>query len=222
LRQESPDVKYRSKGLVVSIRKLSALPLAVMVLGLAACSAEPTVSGAELATAAEDAVEGKTGSRPEIDCGEDSITVVEGKTVDCLLTDPAKSLEYDVTVTLKGIKDGKVQLDVQVAPEPNSGASDAPSSPAGEPTSEPPADQARLEIPAERLATESEDALETETGSRPDIDCGTVNYTIWMNRQISCTLNDLATGSKYRTTITITSIEGQSFKFDIKVDDTPS
>lgn len=80
---------------------------------------------------------------------------------------------------------------------------------------------ASLEVPAETVATAAEDALEPVIGSRPDIDCGELTLVIFVDRQTYCTLIDPATGDEYEVTMTVTSIEGDSFDFDVEVADEP-
>ncbi|MEU5870969.1 hypothetical protein AB0A73_05335 [Glycomyces sp. NPDC047369] len=111
--------------------------------------------------------------------------------------------------------------------EPRDEATSAESSAADpEPTQEessaPPADGAQsLAIEAARLAEASEDALEGQLGYRPEIDCGDVNITIYVDRMTYCDLIDPVDGAEYDVTITVTSIEGEQFEFDIAVDDVP-
>ncbi|GAA1659472.1 hypothetical protein GCM10009830_00540 [Glycomyces endophyticus] len=202
-------------------RPLALVPAALTLLGLAACTfGGATVTAADVADAAEDALEGEIGSRPEIDCGDDdAIAVEEGADVDCVLTDPATGSEFDATVTFTGVDGDEWHADVQVASEPNG---DASSQPAETESSAPPADAGSLEIEAARLAEATADALEGQMGSRPEIDCGEVNLTIYVDRQTYCSLIDPATGAEYEVTITVTGIEGEQFEFDIEVADMPA
>ncbi|GAA2169552.1 MULTISPECIES: hypothetical protein [Glycomyces] len=110
-------------------------------------------------------------------------------------------------------------IDVQVAAEPNGG--EAAESAAEETSSAaPPADEAGLEIPAEDLASAAADALEEQVGMRPEIDCGDgIDIIIYEGRQTYCDLIDGE--SVYEVTITVTSIEGTAFDFDIEVADAP-
>jgi hypothetical protein len=206
----------------VPTRYTAVLPLALAAFGLAACSAEagPTVSGEDLADAAADALEEQIGQRPEVDCGDDSIIVSQDKEVECLLTDPSTGSEFDTTVTFTGVDGQEWDIDVQVASEPNGGAP-TESAAAEETSSAPAADEAGLEIPADDLAAAAADALEEQVGSRPEIDCGTgIDITIYEGWQTYCDLID-TDGSVYGVTITVTSIEGTAFDFDIEVDAEP-
>jgi hypothetical protein len=198
----------------VPIRCTAVLPIALAALGLAACSAEagPTVSGEDLA----DALEEQIGQRPEVDCGDDSIIVSQDKEVDCLLHDPSTGSEFDTTVTFTGVDGQDWDIDVQVASEPNGG--DTTESAAEETSSAaPPADEAGLEIPAEDLAAAAADALEEQVGMRPESDG--IDIPIYEGRQTYCDLIDGE--SVYEVTITVASIEGTAFDFDIVVADAP-
>lgn len=100
------------------IRTLAVLPLALAVVGLAACGAEATVSSEDVAAAAEDALEEQIGSRPEIDCGELNLTVHVDRRTYCTLTDDATGSEYEVTITVTSIQGDQFEFDVQVADTP--------------------------------------------------------------------------------------------------------
>jgi hypothetical protein len=78
-----------------------------------------------------------------------------------------------------------------------------------------------LQVEAEKVATAAEDALEPVIGSRPDIDCGELDHHVYVDREIYCTLIDPANGDEYEVKMTVTSIEGETFNFDIEVADTP-
>ncbi|WP_187350641.1 DUF4333 domain-containing protein [Glycomyces terrestris] len=211
----------------MSVRTLALLPAAAACFGLAACGlfGPPTVTAAEVAEAAEDALEADIGQRPEIDCGDDDrIAVEEGAEVDCVLDDPATGEEYDATVTFTGVDGGEWHADVEVASAPNGGGAAEPS-PSAEPTepesSAPPAGDTGLAVEASRLAAATADALAAQLGDRPEVDCGDVNLTIYVDRMTYCSMIDPATGDEYEVTITVTSIEGQNFEFDIEVADEP-
>ncbi|PRY59788.1 hypothetical protein [Glycomyces artemisiae] len=113
--------------------------------------------------------------------------------------------------------------DVEPSEEPTSAESSAADQqPSQEESSAPPTDGAQsLAIEASRLAEASEDALEAQLGYRPEIDCGDVNITIYLDRMTYCDLIDPVDGAEYEVTITVTNIEGEQFEFDIAVDDVP-
>lgn len=107
------------EGQFVKPRFLIALPLGLAAAALAACTVTTSVSGADLAEAAEDALEAEVGQRPDIDCGDADIDAEQDKEVTCVLTDPTSGTEYDTTVTFTGVDGTEWDIDVQVATEPN-------------------------------------------------------------------------------------------------------
>jgi hypothetical protein len=216
------------KGPVVPSRKLAALPFALALLGLAACTAEagPTVSGEELADLAADALEKETGSRPDLDCGDDdSIIVTQDKEVDCVATSTETGAEYAATITFTSVEGRDYEISVEVASEPNDAASEAPATdPAENDTSEPAAGANSIVVPAPDFAAAVADAVADEWGSGNEIDCGdTTTRTLYADAVHSCVLIDASTDAQYIITITITSIdvEANSFNFEAEVDDTP-
>ena len=82
-------------------------------------SSEP-IPATAIADAAEDALEGEIGTRPDIDCGDEGLTIVprEGRITYCTLTDPADGAEYEVTVTFVDVSGGTWNVSVSVASEP--------------------------------------------------------------------------------------------------------
>jgi hypothetical protein len=209
----------------VPVRNLAVLPLAVSLIGLSACALlQYSVSGEDLAEAAENAAEDEFGWRPEMDCGDENITPAVGDEVDCLLTNPETGEEFDAIVIFTSAEGSQWKIRVEV-PGMDDGTSDAPteepSDAASEEPSEQPTDQESLEISADRLATSVADVLESEMGSRNEIDCGTVNYKIWLDRKIYCTLIETGSGLRYQTTVTITEIDGDYFSYNVEVADTP-
>ncbi len=96
-----------------------ALASAALVV-LSACSVDPSyvVSGSDLATTAEDALEAQVGARPSVDCGTDDIPLVKGTTVDCVLTDPATGDRYDAPVTIQSVDGANYTIGVSVADTP--------------------------------------------------------------------------------------------------------
>lgn len=201
--------------------RLVALPLGVAALAtmaLSACSVEAgfTVTGDELADNAAGALEEQIGQRPELDCGSEDIILTEGKEVPCTLTDPTTGSEYDTTVTITKVDGTEYEIQVQVADEPKGGDSAAASE---DPTSS--GDEAGLEIAATDLATAAADALEAQVGQRPTIDCGDLDITIYEGRTTYCDLIDDASGEIYEVTLTVTTIEGTNFEFDVAVASEP-
>ncbi|HEV7186737.1 MAG TPA: DUF4333 domain-containing protein [Blastococcus sp.] len=79
---------------------------------LAACGAG-TLSAGTVARGAEDALQKKVGTRPDITCPKDLDATV-GASTRCTLTvgkDPAR---YGLTVVVTSVKDGNATFDVQV------------------------------------------------------------------------------------------------------------
>ncbi|MGZ4539901.1 MAG: DUF4333 domain-containing protein [Blastococcus sp.] len=86
--------------------------LVALTGALAACGTT-SLSAATVAKGAEDALEKKVGTRPDITCPKDLDATV-GATTRCTLTvgkDPAK---YGVTVVVTSVKDGNATFDVRV------------------------------------------------------------------------------------------------------------
>jgi Domain of unknown function (DUF4333) len=104
-------------------RTISATAAVLGVLVLGACSvtasANRTVGAEQIADEAEGALEEQVGQRPDIDCGDDQVDLVDGEVVDCELTDPGTGSEYDTTVTLSNVDGTNFDIDVQVADQPN-------------------------------------------------------------------------------------------------------
>ncbi|GIG68820.1 DUF4333 domain-containing protein [Phytomonospora endophytica] len=193
--------------------KLVAIPLTFAALALTACGTGPaSASGEAVAAAAADSLEKQLGQRPEIDCGTETVTLEEGKTVDCVLTDPVSGALYDTTVTITDVDGGKWKASVKVADAPRGGG---PSSSAP-PPSESPA-QETLTVPASEVAAAVVDALEAKLGQRPEIDCGEVNLVLSEGRPVYCTLIDRAAGEEYKATVSITGIDGAKWTFTVQV-----
>lgn len=194
--------------------KLVAIPLTLAALALTACGAgTPTASADAVASAAADSLEKQLGQRPEIDCGTETVTLEEGKKVECILTDPGDGKVYDTTVTITNVDGAKWKADVKVADTPR----DTSSSPSESPVqSESPA-QETLTVPSSEVAAAVADTLEPKLGQRPEIDCGDVNLILSEGRPLYCTLIDRAADEEYRTTVVITGIDGARWTFTVQV-----
>ena len=203
-------------------RKLVAIPIGLVAaagLALTACSVEAglTVPADELAEQAAGALEKETGSKPDLDCGDDDIILNEGKEVPCTLTDPVTDTQYDTTVTITKVDGTKYEINVQVADKPEGSTDDSAEEPAS------PGDDGQmtpgLQIAGADLASATADALEEQVGQRPIIDCGSDEVTIAVGHQTYCDLIDGA--DTYEVTLTITGIDGTNFDFDVAVADEP-
>jgi hypothetical protein len=93
---------------------LACLPLLLIVL--AGCAAAP-LSAEDVATKAEDALEERSGVRPEITCPEDLAAEV-GAQVTCTLTPGDDPTEYAVQVTVTSVEDARVRFGIEVDREP--------------------------------------------------------------------------------------------------------
>lgn len=101
-------------------RRLLLVLMAGSVSALSACGSvslgTSSLSSAEVADAAENALEQEVGSRPDITC-PDGLDKEEGASTRCTLTAGDDSVEYGVTVTVTAV--GKsTEMDVQVDEEP--------------------------------------------------------------------------------------------------------
>ena len=94
--------------------------LGIVMPSACSVSAPPnlTVSPGKVATEAEDALEKVVGSRPDVDCGDEQVDLVDGTVVACELTDPTTGSRYDTAVTLSEVDGTSFHIDVDVAEEP--------------------------------------------------------------------------------------------------------
>lgn len=84
-------------------------------------SANFTQSPEKVADIAADALEQQVGTRPELDCGDEQIDIVEGETVDCVLTDPGTGTSFDAEVTITEVDGTEYKVGVEVGTEPVEG-----------------------------------------------------------------------------------------------------
>lgn len=109
-------------------RRLLLALVAGATLALPACGSvvlsTDTLTAAEVATAAEDALEEQVGTRPDITCPE-ALEKAEGASTRCTLTGGDDPVAYGVTVTVESTDD-PTRIAVQVDDEPkDEGSSDA-------------------------------------------------------------------------------------------------
>lgn len=101
-------------------RRLLLVLMAVAASTLTACGSVSlgtnSLSDAEVAEAAEDALEREVGTRPDITCPE-GLPEEEGASTRCTLTAGDDPVEYGVTVTVTAVGDS-TKIDVQVDEEP--------------------------------------------------------------------------------------------------------
>jgi len=102
-----------------TVRSIALVPAAALVaVALTACSvnANLTVPASKIAQDAEGAL-AEIGEA-DVDCGEESVDLVDGEVVECELTDPASGNVYDTTVTLSEVDGTDYHVDVKVAETP--------------------------------------------------------------------------------------------------------
>ncbi|MEU5155661.1 hypothetical protein [Glycomyces sp. NPDC021274] len=74
------------------------------------------------------------------------------------------------------------------------------------------------------LADLAADALEKQTGSRPDLDCGGDDDSIIVSegKEVDCVATSTETGAEYDATITFTSVEGRDYEISVEVASEPN
>lgn len=79
-------------------------------------------------------------------------------------------------------------------------------------------------IDPEHVATTAADALEKESGVRPEIDCGDEPILLEKGREVVCLLVDPVAGLEYDAVITFTDIaaDGSRYSIDVAVADVPN
>lgn len=189
-----------------------AVVTAASALVLTACtfSANLTVPASQVATTAEDALEAQIGSRPEIDCGTDSVPLVNGTEVDCVLTDPATGERYEAPVTISNVDGSKFTVNVDVADAPIGGGSTP------EPT------ETSVTIPEDAPTVTGTDlsavvvrALAPELGYTPVVSCF-LDVAIVVGNTTNCTLTD-EEGAVSDVLVTITEFDGSNYSINAKV-----
>lgn len=98
---------------------------ASVILLVAGCSATGsanlTVSPENIEQQAARVLQDEVGTDyvPELDCGSEQIDLVEGNTVNCVLTDPPTGEEYDTTVTISNVDGTNYRITAEVAETQN-------------------------------------------------------------------------------------------------------
>lgn len=99
---------------------IGAIAVGVMTGCSANVSANPTVPANDIAETAADALEEQVGVRPDMDCGQDQVDLVDGTVVDCILTDPTTESTFDAPVTVSEVNGTDYTVSVEVADTPRS------------------------------------------------------------------------------------------------------
>lgn len=114
-RTRTADTTTRVRGAVAAAATLGAFALSACNVS---ASANLTASPEEIATEAEDAIEDQIGPRPEIDCGDEEVDLVDGTVVGCELTDAITGSVFAMSVTLSDVDGSAFEILVEVAEEP--------------------------------------------------------------------------------------------------------
>jgi hypothetical protein len=175
----------------------------LVVLGLSGCALTPAISipGATIAGQAEEALASQIDNFT-IDCGEDAVSLVDGATVDCVLSDSAGAT-YAAVVTISGVNGVQYQIDVQVPDLFHAGAESVDS------------DGSMTATPVE-IATVASGALAPQLGFQPVVTCAE-GITIAVDNAVRCEIADVD-GTVATVLITITSVNGNAYAVTAEVD----
>lgn len=106
--------------------------------------------------------------------------------------------------------------------EPSDDVTAEPSEAVSEPMESASAPEEAGKADPDEIATQAEEALEAQVGKRPDIDCGTEPAEVVPGGTHVCALTDAgSTEPVHDVTMTFTEVDGDAFKFDIQVAETP-
>lgn len=82
------------------------------------------------------------------------------------------------------------------------------------------ADRSSAGISADELAEGAEEALQAEAGARPAVSC-TDGLAAEIGAMARCTLTSGDDPEEYGVSVTVTSVDGENFTVDVRVDDAP-
>lgn len=108
-----------SSGMTMSSLALRAATLGCAAILTTACSvsANLTVPASTIAQQAEEALEQQVGGDAEVDCGSEDVDLVNGTTVDCVLTDLTTGSKFDTVVTISQVDGTDYHIDAEVSDE---------------------------------------------------------------------------------------------------------
>ena len=152
----------------------------------------PEVPAADVATVVADKLEAQVGTRPDVDCGNNSVQLEVGTTLTCVLTDPGTDLEYDVVITFTEVKGTDYAFDFKVADSPNNPP---------EPTVDPDAPTVSGDDIAALVVT----ALSPQLEVPPQVTCPEPKVTIAVDNTTYCTFDDQ--DGSHDVEVTITSFD---------------
>lgn len=97
--------------------------IGVLAVGaLSGCSVNADVNltapASDVAESAAGALEEQIGIRPDMDCGDEPVDLVDGMVVNCVLTDPSTGSTFDAPATIEGVDGTKYQVSVEVPDAP--------------------------------------------------------------------------------------------------------
>lgn len=72
-------------------------------------------------------------------------------------------------------------------------------------------------ISGDDLAEAAADALETEIGVRPDVDCGDEDITPEEGKEVDCTVADPDDGQELDAVVTFTGVDGDQWNIEVEV-----
>lgn len=214
------EIREPVGDILIARRTAPALaPVALaLALALSGCTftANLTVSADEVANTAENALEAQVGSRPDIDCGADDVALVNGTVVDCVLTDPATSAEYDAVVTISEVDGTKYRVDVTVADSPRAGSQIEPSD---DPVVDEPTGITH-KVAADSVARLAANALFNQSPPYYEIDCGGGDLEVSLGAVFDCSATH-PDGTVYDATISITDISETDYSINVVRGATP-
>ncbi|MGZ4446377.1 MAG: DUF4333 domain-containing protein [Nocardioides sp.] len=98
------------------MRRFVVIPV-LLTLALGGCSSSQSVAQSDVEDQISTQLEAQVGAKPDsVKCPGDLDAKVDTK-MTCKLS--VDGTEYDVTVTVTSVKDGKANFDIQVADQPN-------------------------------------------------------------------------------------------------------
>jgi hypothetical protein len=111
--------RRNARALTIAAAIALAIPLALGGCSFSASTGPATISGADFSKQVADQFEKQLNVRPVVDCGSDTIQVVEGATVHCDFSasdDPGT--HYDSTTTISNVNGADFHIVTKVADQP--------------------------------------------------------------------------------------------------------
>jgi hypothetical protein len=72
-------------------------------------------------------------------------------------------------------------------------------------------------VSGEDLAELAAEALEDQTGARPDMDCGTDSVIVTQDKEVDCVATSTESGAEYDAVVTFTSVDGTDYEIGVEV-----